>query len=129
MKKSLVIKLSFGMAVALFALFCSIPFALTAPNLPLQDQESLSIKLEQIISGLNQPVYVTHAGDRSGRLFIVEQPGRILIFQNGSLLQRPFIDIRSRISSGGERGLLSVAFHPKYDQNRRFFVDYTRSGD
>jgi glucose/arabinose dehydrogenase len=124
-------RLAFGLAVALFALFSSIPYALTAPvaNLSLQDQESLTIKLEQIISGLNQPVYVTHAGDRSGRLFIVEQPGRIFIYQNGSLLQRPFLDIRSRISSGGERGLLSVAFHPLFEQNRRFFVDYTRSGD
>lgn len=89
----------------------------------------LSISLQQVISGLNSPVYITHAGDGSNRLFVVEQPGRILIYQSGALLGTPFLDIRSKVGYGGERGLLSVAFHPQYASNRRFFVYYTRSSD
>ncbi len=85
------------------------------------------IELQRVINGLTRPVYLTHAGDNSGRLFIVEQPGRILIFQDGALRTTPFLDIRSKVSFGGERGLLSVAFHPKYASNGRFFVNYTRS--
>jgi len=88
-----------------------------------------TIQLLPLISrGLTQPVYVTHAGDGSGRLFIVEQAGVIRIFKNGSLLATPFLDIRSRVLSGGEQGLLSVAFHPQYNSNGRFFVNYTATG-
>jgi len=72
-------------------------------------------------------VYVTGAGDGSGRLFIVEQIGRIRIMKNGTLLPTPFLDIRSRVAFGGERGLLSVAFHPEFKSNGAFVVDYTRS--
>ena len=70
---------------------------------------------------------MTHAGDGSDRLFIVEQPGTIRIVRNGALLTTPFLDIRSRVTAGGERGLLSVAFHPQYRDNGRFFVNYTAS--
>jgi len=72
-------------------------------------------------------VYVTGAGDGSGRLFIVEQIGRIRILQGGVLLPAPFLDIRSLVVSGGERGLLSVAFHPQFKANGVFVVDYTRA--
>ena len=70
---------------------------------------------------------MTGAGDGSGRLFIVEQIGRIRILQNGVLLPAPFLDIRSLVVSGGERGLLSVAFHPQFKTNGAFVVDYTRA--
>ncbi len=90
-------------------------------------QTSVSLALESVVSGLSEPVFAGHAGDGSGRLFIVEQAGRIRIFQNGTLLAAPFLDIRSRVTSGGERGLLSVAFHPGYSSNRRFFVNYTNN--
>lgn len=83
------------------------------------------VKLERVVAGLLNPVYVTHAGDGSERLFVVEQAGLIRIIQRGSLLNTPFLDIRNRVESGGEKGLLSVAFHPNYETNRRFFVDYT----
>jgi glucose/arabinose dehydrogenase len=76
---------------------------------------------------LNSPVYVTDAGDGSGRLFIVEQVGRIRIVKDGALLPTPFLDIRSLVESGGERGLLSVAFHPDFKTNGVFVVDYTRA--
>jgi glucose/arabinose dehydrogenase len=84
-----------------------------------------TVELEPVVSGLTNPVYVTDAGDGSGRLFVVEQSGIIRIIQNGVLLSTPFLDIRERVESGGEKGLLSVAFHPNYKSNGRFFVDYT----
>jgi glucose/arabinose dehydrogenase len=85
------------------------------------------IELQKIGERLTRPVHVTHAGDRSGRLFVVEQIGRIFILKNGVLLPTPFLDMRNLVSCCGERGLLSVAFHPKYAQNGRFFVNYTKA--
>src|SRR6185369_3505128 len=64
------------------------------------------------------------AGDPS-RLFVVEQPGRIRIIKDGTLAATPFLDISDAISSGGERGLLGLAFHPSYTTNGRFFVNFT----
>jgi glucose/arabinose dehydrogenase len=89
------------------------------------------IALKQIADGLEQPVYATHAGDNSGRLFVVEKRGRIIILRDGAPAETPFLDISDRVgSSGSDQGLLSVAFHPQFAQNGRFFVDYTdRSGD
>ncbi|MGH2424942.1 MAG: PQQ-dependent sugar dehydrogenase, partial [bacterium] len=86
------------------------------------------VQLQLLVAGLAQPVYLTHAGDGSGRLFIVEQGGVIRIFKNGSLQTTPFLNITSRVISGGEQGLLSVAFHPNYETNGRFFVNYTAPG-
>lgn len=82
------------------------------------------IRLQLVVDGLQSPVYLT-APANDTRLFIVEQPGRIRIVQNGALLPTPFLDITSRVSAGGERGLLSVAFHPQYAANGTFFVNYT----
>lgn len=87
-----------------------------------------SAQLVPFLSGLEAPVFLTHAGDGSGRIFIVEQAGRILVWQNGVLLPAPFLDIQSLVASGGERGLLSVAFHPDFETNGVFVVDYTRAG-
>jgi glucose/arabinose dehydrogenase len=70
-------------------------------------------------------VDVANAGDGSGRLFVVEQAGSILIVRNGAVLGQPFLDIHERIASGGERGLLGLAFHPDFPTDPRFFVDYT----
>jgi glucose/arabinose dehydrogenase len=78
----------------------------------------------KVVDGFQRPLFVTHAGD--DRLFIVEQGGRISIFQNGQLLKEPFLNISSLVSRGGnEQGLLGLAFHPKYAQNGEFFIDYT----
>ncbi|MGQ0572471.1 MAG: PQQ-dependent sugar dehydrogenase [Armatimonadota bacterium] len=82
-------------------------------------------QLQQMATDLSDPVFVTHAGDRSGRLFVVEQPGVVRIIRDGRLLSAPFLDIRRRVTSGGEMGLLSVAFHPRYASNGRFFANYT----
>ncbi|MEK7350849.1 MAG: PQQ-dependent sugar dehydrogenase [Nitrospirota bacterium] len=78
---------------------------------------------------LKSPVFLTHARDQSGRLFIVEQPGTIRILERGKLLEIPFLDIKERVLFGGEQGLLGLAFHPEYRLNGRFFVNYTRKDD
>jgi glucose/arabinose dehydrogenase len=86
--------------------------------------------LEPVFTGLSSPVYVTHSRDGTGRLFAVEQPGRVLIRgPGGGSATKVFLDIRSRVLFGGERGLLGLAFHPHYAQNGRFFVNYTRQPD
>ncbi len=82
-----------------------------------------------VTKGLEQPVFVTHSGDQGQRLFIVEQAGRIRILEKGRLLPTPFLDITDRINFGGERGLLGLAFHPKFSNNGRFFVNYSRATD
>jgi glucose/arabinose dehydrogenase len=82
-----------------------------------------------VASGLNSPVAVTNAGDGSGRLFITQQSGEILIYNGTQLLSTPFLDISGKLLFGGERGLLSVAFHPNYQSNGYFYADYTRAGD
>ncbi len=87
------------------------------------------IDLAFVAGGFEDPVFVTNANDGSNRLFVVEQPGTIQIIQNGARFPTPFLDIRDRISSGGERGLLSMAFHPEFAENGRFFVNYTRRGN
>jgi len=84
------------------------------------------IAFEQVATGLSQPTFITHSGDGTGRLFITERTGRIRILQGGSLLGTPFLDIGSKLSaSGGEQGLLGLAFHPDYENNGVFFVHYT----
>jgi glucose/arabinose dehydrogenase len=76
-------------------------------------------------SGLENPVGLTHAGDDSGRLFILEQSGRIRIIQDGDLLPQPFLDITPQVNCCGERGLLGLAFHPQFAANGFFFINYT----
>jgi glucose/arabinose dehydrogenase len=84
----------------------------------------------EVASDFVQPLQVTHAGDGSNRLFVVEQPGRIFIVEGSSVLPTPFLDIRSLVeTAGSERGLLGLAFHPDYASNGLFYVDYTRAGD
>ncbi len=85
-----------------------------------------SLRLVAFAGGLASPVGITNAGDGSGRLFVVEQAGRIrIVSKGGSLAPTPFLDIRSRVTCCGERGLLGLAFHPAYRANRRFYVSYT----
>ncbi len=104
---------------SLVAAACTSSATIVDPPLP-----QVSLRAQEIASGLSSPVYLTApAGD--ARLFVVEQPGRIRIIQNGQLVSAPFLDITSRVASGGERGLLSVAFHPQYRTNGFFYVNFT----
>ncbi len=101
------------------------PTALPAEPLALP-LASLTLELLPLAGGFDKPVFLTHAGDGSGRLFVVEQRGRILIVDNGVVNSTPFLDMISLVGSDSlERGLLSVAFHPAYANNGFFFVNYT----
>jgi hypothetical protein len=87
------------------------------------------VQLVPVASGLTSPLFVAGARDGTQRLFIVEQAGVIRVVPIGGSGMATFLDIRSKIRSGGEQGLLGLAFHPFYSSNRRFFVYYTRAGD
>jgi glucose/arabinose dehydrogenase len=85
----------------------------------------LTLKLSPFVTtGLASPVFLTQPLN-DGRIFVVEQGGRIRVITNGVLQATPFLDISSRVLSGGERGLLSVAFHPQYATNHFFYVYFT----
>jgi glucose/arabinose dehydrogenase len=77
------------------------------------------------VGGFETPVYVTAAPGFPRLLFVVEQGGRIVVLDHGKHLGSPFLDLSDDISTGGERGLLSVAFPPDYRQRKRFYVYYT----
>jgi len=103
-----------------------IPVTLTVTNAPtVWPQISITTVVSGVLSGFTRPVHVTHAGDGSGRIFVVEQAGRIRILDNGVVLPTPFLDITSRVASTGEQGLLSVAFPPGYPAKMYFYVYYT----
>jgi len=88
------------------------------------------IDLSERWSGFSQPVQMLHAGDGSGRLFVVEQAGRIRLIDDGVVAAAPFLDISDRVSCCGERGLLGLAFPPGFSSKRHFYVNYTdASGD
>jgi glucose/arabinose dehydrogenase len=86
---------------------------------------SADISLTRLESGLSDPVFTTSARDGTGRIFIVEKTGRILVRKDGAILATPFLDIRSAVTTSNEQGLLGLAFHPSYATNRTFYVDYT----
>jgi len=96
---------------------------------PLSDievaNETPQLKRELIVENLELPVQVTHAGDGSGRLFIVEQRGRIRIFKDGVENDQLFIDISNQVTCCGERGLLNIAFSPSFPANQQFYLSYT----
>jgi glucose/arabinose dehydrogenase len=81
--------------------------------------------IEVVAMGLSSPVHLTAPPDDVERVFIVERPGRIRVVRNGTLLGAPFLDLTGVVLSGGEQGLLSLAFHPDYATNGHFFVNYT----
>ncbi len=83
-----------------------------------------AVAVERVIGGLSNPIHLA-APPGDARLFIVEQAGRIRIIRNAQVLATPFLDIRTLVQSGGERGLLSMAFHPAYATNGFFYVNYT----
>lgn len=89
-----------------------------------------SIGLVPIANNLSRPLFLTFSPDETGRLFILEQGGIVRIWQNGRLLETPFLDISDLVSCCGERGLLGLAFHPDFRKNSLFFINYTnRNGD
>ena len=109
---------------------CSTLAALALLSTPLQAQSGFpTAVLQNGLSGFEQPLFVGHAGDGSGRLFVVEQKGRVRIVKNGQLVPAPFIDISDRVLLGSERGLLGLAFAPDYATSGYFYLYYTSSVD
>lgn len=100
-----------------------------APITPARAAGDISISTT-LASGFTNPVQLTHAGDASGRIFVVEKPGRVKIIQNGVVRPTPFLDLTSIVDSAcGECGLLGVAFHPNYETNGYFYINYTDLGN
>jgi glucose/arabinose dehydrogenase len=105
--------------------------ALAAVAIPLASggSDRAEYRFRQFASGFSEPVYVAQPKNEPSRLYVVERAGRIVTLAGGQ--RRTFLDIRSRVESGYvEQGLLSMAFHPAYARNHRFFVYYTnKNGD
>jgi glucose/arabinose dehydrogenase len=118
-------------SLALSALMVSLALGAAAPTAAAAPAPAAArgLALERVASGLSDPLFVTApAGD--ARLFVVEQTGRIRIVKAGRLLPAAFLDLTDRVRAGGEQGLLSVAFHPRYATNGLLYVNYTdRRGD
>ena len=117
-----------GLLVALSLGCAESPGGPSEPSAARSQAATLSLQL--VAQGLASPVLLT-SPPNDPRLFVLEKVGRIRVIENGVLLPTPFLDIRGRVGSvGGEQGLLGLAFHPRYDQNHFFYVDYTdKSGN
>lgn len=93
------------------------------PEVPMDET-----KMVPFAQGLSNTTSITHAGD--SRLFVVDQEGLIrIVDSNGNVNSQPFLDIQGRVTTGGERGLLGLAFHPQYNSNGYFYVNYVGEGD
>lgn len=119
MRKTQVFKfLAAYCAIVLCSQTWAAPCQSTSRNIP-------KIKLQVIAKDIDKPTAITHAGDKSDRIFILEQEGKVRVMKNKTLQSQPFLDISDRVNSGGEKGLLGIAFHPKFRSNRRFYLNYT----
>jgi glucose/arabinose dehydrogenase len=104
--------------------------AAALPGAASGNERQAQFRLRVVVSGLDSPTFVGAPRSEPGRLYVTERPGVIRVIENGHLREQPFLDIRSRVRSGGEQGLLSIAFHPNYAKNHRFFVYFNdTSGD
>ncbi len=104
------------------------PHAIALSRNPLAQQETLHL---HPITGhtFSKPLFLTTAPGQADRVYIVEQDGRVLVLHHDSDTPTLFLDISTKLSTGGERGLLGLAFHPHYDKNGRLFLNYTRRED
>ncbi len=112
----------------------SLSFSLVAAQDSVTPPDPSQYQFEEVTDGISWPVYVTNAGDGSGRLFALSQVGIITIIQDGVKLADPFLDITSLVTQGirsgyTEQGLLGLAFHPDFAENGEFFVHYNRAQD
>ena len=113
--------LVFGLAALLVA--CDSENIIAPPPPPPPGEVDLA--LETVASGLSFPVLVTAPLSETNRLYVVEKRGTIRLIKNGQLVEEPFLDIRGRVSTGSEQGLLGLAFHPDYASNGVFVINYT----
>jgi len=112
----------FGTALASAAAVVLASACLTLPG------NASAQTLETVADGFSQPLTITHAGDGSGRLFVVEQRGTVRVVENGVHLEGHYLDLQDRTRARGEQGLLGLAFHPAFSENGRLFVHYTDLG-
>jgi glucose/arabinose dehydrogenase len=82
------------------------------------------LHLTLLVNGLVEPIFVTAAPDDDTRLYVLEKRGAIRVILDGRLLAEPFLDLRGRVASEDEQGLVGLAFHPRYAENGRFFIQY-----
>lgn len=115
--------LFFGCKYVFFPLIC---ISVLLFNVCVYANVPIQLGLEVVATGLNSPVYVTGAPGDADRLFIVLQGGQIRVYENDGMRGTPLLDIAGIVTSGGERGLLGLAFHPQYQSNGYFYVNYTR---
>ena len=104
------------------------PSAATTPTpSPVRPAElsRLVLSLTPKWRGFTNPLYLMNAGDGSGRVFVVEQQGTVRVIRDGTVARAPYLDLSSLVSSGGERGLLGLAFAPGFASNGRIYVNYT----
>lgn len=92
---------------------------------PAPSLQAASARLDLVASGFASPVAIAAPGDGSGRLFVVEQAGRIRIYKNGAIRSGSYIDIRGKVKCCGEMGMLGLAFHPNFENNGKFYVTYS----
>ncbi|MFC4638656.1 PQQ-dependent sugar dehydrogenase [Deinococcus hohokamensis] len=110
-------------------LHAALPGAALLTTLALA-QAAPQVRFTPFVSGLKQVTTLTHAGDGSGRLYATLQGGQIRVIEGGDVRAQPFLDLGGLTRAGGERGLLGLAFDPRYKTNRRLYVHYTdRNGD
>lgn len=114
--------LSLRILLASFTTGCS---GGSSSQMPPPPPANTQVELVQVATGFTNPLDIQQPGDGSGRLFVVEQGGRIKIVQNGTVAATPYLDVSNLIVSGGETGLLGLAFHPGFSNNGCFYVNYT----
>jgi glucose/arabinose dehydrogenase len=114
--------LGLGLAAGLLPACSGDRADITDPDPDPQD----GITVVVVAQGIPEPVHLT-APPGDDRLFVVEQGGRIRVVRDGAVLEVPFLDLREKVASGGERGLLSMAFHPDYAANGHLYVNYTET--
>jgi glucose/arabinose dehydrogenase len=112
------------------ALLWAVPALAADPKVEAVPGAPLALGLFKVAEGFTDPLFLTEAPDGSGRRFVVEQGGRVRLLTPGALNHPVYLDLRPLVTSGGERGLLGLAFHPKFKTNGFLFVYYTdRRGD
>lgn len=103
--------------------YLSTALALLCLTLPAAAEDIPRIKLEKVVQ-LDKPIEVRH--DPAGRLFMVEQTGRVLLFENGKVVEEPvYLDLSDKVYVAFECGLLGIAFHPQFQTNGLFYASYT----
>ena len=100
----------------------------SAGNDTADEATGAAFRPRAVVSGLSDPVFVGAPADERNRLYIVEQTGRIVVVDRGRRRSAPFLDIADEVLDGGEQGLLGLAFHPQYGENKRFYVQFTDNG-